>query len=836
MKFDSVVFLTWSDWRTEPRSNRYHYATRFARQLPVYFVQPDGPMDEVTFELSGEPNITIVHVGGCDAGQADALNRALIARGAKRPLLWIYNPYFEPFTRAANAPVKILHVTEDYFTHAPYSQFKKEAVQKAMLRLLRVVDAMVGVTEGVIQSYVENGHFAGPTLLLQNGCDFEFWDQTNARLYEAPPDGEKVVLYQGALNARIDYDLLLDLTRRLPDWKFWFCGNKQSDRKLSALLKRSNVRYFGPLEVAEVAELCRKSLVGIIPFVQDKLMRISLPLKAYEYVACGLPVVTMPIDALAERSDLFRIERTAEGFAAAIVEIAPGRHDPVALAARRDAARSVSYDHTFARLLQEIPRIMQCRSDRKIEANVAVFYDDWWTHIATLHEHLSAFLRYSRHSITLIPGAGTVPGLDEQKYKLTLDSFDAVLIHYSVRLSLENHISAGAAAAIAAYNGPKVLFIQDEYENTYNAQRWIKTLGISAIFTTVPLDQVTRVYPAERFGHIDFVPTLTGYVPESPKLDLFARPLSERRLMIGYRGRQLPFQYGNLGHEKYRIGIEMRRLAEARGIAIDIEVDDHQRIYGEEWYAFLGRCRATLGTESGANIFDFDGTLKALSEQHRELGFAEFHDRFLSKRDGEIRMNQVSPKIFEAIRLRTALILFEGEYSGFVKPDVHFIPLKKDFSNVEEVFDKIADDAFLTELTDRAYRDVIESERFSYREFIHSVDSYLDLKLPSSLRAKLLSVPVFAVNSDGEISLLWPSEKLSRLTGKTLLGGNLTREKLGQQIYGVADAEPTILSVVIEQLRWIWARLPPGVRKICLGVARIAWRMLPRRVRYRFSR
>jgi hypothetical protein len=98
----------------------------------------------------------------------------------------------------------------------------------------------------------------------------------------------------------------------------------------------------------------------------------------------------------------------------------------------------------------------------------------------------------------------------------------------------------------------------------------------------------------------------------------------------------------------------------------------------------------------------------------------------------------------------------------------------------------------------------------------------------------LLSMPVFAVHSDGEIARLWPSEKLSRLTGKTILGGKLTREKLGQQIYGVADTDPAILSVVIARDRSIWARLPPGVRKICLGVARIAWRMLPRRVRYRF--
>ena len=40
-RFDAIVMLTWSDWFTEPVSNRYHYATRFAKHLPVIFVQPD---------------------------------------------------------------------------------------------------------------------------------------------------------------------------------------------------------------------------------------------------------------------------------------------------------------------------------------------------------------------------------------------------------------------------------------------------------------------------------------------------------------------------------------------------------------------------------------------------------------------------------------------------------------------------------------------------------------------------------------------------------------------------------------------------------------------------
>ena len=52
-QFDAVVMLTVSDWHEEPRSNRYHYATRFARIAPVVFVQVDRPTMGFSFEESG---------------------------------------------------------------------------------------------------------------------------------------------------------------------------------------------------------------------------------------------------------------------------------------------------------------------------------------------------------------------------------------------------------------------------------------------------------------------------------------------------------------------------------------------------------------------------------------------------------------------------------------------------------------------------------------------------------------------------------------------------------------------------------------------------------------
>jgi hypothetical protein len=291
-------------------------------------------------------------------------------------------------------------------------------------------------------------------------------------------------------------------------------------------------------------------------------------------------------------------------------------------------------------------------------------------------------------------------------------------------------MTAAYAEALRKFGGLKVLFIQDEYDSTEVARRWIERLGIHVIFTCVPKDYVQMVYPPSRFPYVEFQQTLTGYVPihlERPARPL--KPLNRRKCLLGYRGRELPYWYGDLGREKLVIGQRMRDHCEKRGISCDIEWSTEKRIYGPRWYEFLEDCKGTLGTESGANVFDFDGRLRAQIEsqlaREPQVTYPEIHRRYLADHEGRVVMNQISPKVFEAIALKTALILFDGCYSGVLQPNVHYIPLKKDFSNVEEVFQKLQDDGFLTELTQRAHRDIVQSGRYSYRTFIQEMDDFI---------------------------------------------------------------------------------------------------------------
>ena len=68
-----------------------------------------------------------------------------------------------------------------------------------------------------------------------------------------------------------------------------------------------------------------------------------------------------------------------------------------------------------------------------------------------------------------------------------------------------------------------------------------------------------------------------------------------------------------------------------------------------------------------------------------------------------------------------------------MEPMVHYIPLRKDFSNFDEVVRLIRDDDVCRELAENAYRDLIASGEWSYAKFVAGVDATLDEAIAARL-------------------------------------------------------------------------------------------------------
>lgn len=352
---------------------------------------------------------------------------------------------------------------------------------------------------------------------------------------------------------------------------------------------------------------------------------------------------------------------------------------------------------------------------------ILILYDIYSMHIGTVREHVSSFQKFSNNEVFYCNAT------HKEKCALDLTCFDVVVIHYCVRLSLDWHLSDSFETALKKYSGIKVLFIQDEYEHTELARSYFEKLDFKLIYTVIPDAYRDKIYPKSRFPNVIFKQTLTGFVPSNYlKLEKYIKPMRDRNFIISYRGRDLPFWYGNLCQEKVIIAKRMKVICAERSLPVDIEWDDNKRIYGNDWFNFIAKSKATLGTESGSNVFDEYGLLKQkISEEikiNSDISYDEIFNKYLKEHEGLVKMNQISPRIFEAIALKTALVLFEGNYSGVIIPNIHYIPLKKDFSNVDDVFRMLSDDVFLEKMVERAYEDIIESQKYSYRTFVEEFD------------------------------------------------------------------------------------------------------------------
>ena len=338
-------------------------------------------------------------------------------------------------------------------------------------------------------------------------------------------------------------------------------------------------------------------------------------------------------------------------------------------------------------------------------------------------DHIEAFRRYSRHHIRTFNTRDMT-----RSVALDLDHFDVVVIHYSVVLSSPNYLSADFREKLSRFRGLKIEFIQDDYRWTDRETAASREIGIKVLFTVAPEPAASQLYDV-RLPGVRRVQTLTGYVPENLR-HRPVKPLGARTIDVGYRARDLPFWFGRLSREKAWIGQRFLELAPAYGLRCDIAWTEHDRIYGDRWIDFVSSCRATLGTESGASIADFDGgaeqAVLTYLRMHPAASYEEVHEAVLRPYEGNVVVHVISPRVFEAAALGTALVMFPGEYSGVIAGGEHYIALEKDFSNMDEVVRQLRDDSLVEAMTARTHDDLIKSGRWSYQALVAEFDRVVD--------------------------------------------------------------------------------------------------------------
>lgn len=248
------------------------------------------------------------------------LNRWLLRRsvggaarkaGMSRPVLWVSLPSAVDALGATEESAVVYYAGDDFealagVDHARCAVLEAELADRA--------DLILAASPAIAARFP-----ADRTHVLPHGVDLGLFGTAAPRPADMPVG--KVAGYYGSLASWLDYDLIAETARRLPDWNFMFIGKVAADvpdadiAKLKAL---PNVQLLGPRRHHELAGYAQHWTAGLIPFRDTAQIRASNPLKLREYLAAGRPVVATPFPALLPYADEIAVATDAGGFATAL--------------------------------------------------------------------------------------------------------------------------------------------------------------------------------------------------------------------------------------------------------------------------------------------------------------------------------------------------------------------------------------------------------------------------------------------------------------------------------------------------------------------------------------
>lgn len=353
--------------------------SRLARQYRIWFVEQPVPSDESSprleiSEWQGERrrsvNVVRLHqpasqsqrIGHGDPLTASAYSRmlfeSLAAHGVKNPIVWMDTPMGLHFLDILKPSLLVYDVMDQLsaFQGAP-AELKDH--ERVLLRRAQIV--LTGGASLYRDKLAYNPH----TFLLPSSVEVEHF--APATRPERPADMAAlkgpIIGYFGAIDERIDFDLIGKIATERPDWQIALVGPIVG-LDASELPQAPNLYYLGRKSYDELPAYLAHLDAALLPFVQSEVTRYLSPTKALEYMAAHKPIVSTPIPDVVELcGGVVRIGYSDEEFVAQIEQAL--QDNPKAHRAIEDELLSL---HTWDAIAARISRVMELKLERKKRA------------------------------------------------------------------------------------------------------------------------------------------------------------------------------------------------------------------------------------------------------------------------------------------------------------------------------------------------------------------------------------------------------------------------------------------------------------------------------------
>jgi glycosyltransferase involved in cell wall biosynthesis len=217
-------------------------------------------------------------------------------------------------------------------------------------QLVRAADVVTGVSDVLVADCLSLGVEA---VRIPNGSDTEHYGTAHPEPRSMRVLGRPRIVFSGAWNWRVDGDLVAAAAERLPTFTFVVVGVARVP-----VPPAPNVHHVSAVPYAELPGYLQAGDVGIVPYRAGAFNAASCPLKVYEYLASGLPVVASGVDTAGLPSVLVRAVNDVDGFVRAVEDLA--RRD------LRAACRDEAAKHSWNARAQTLLGLIDAAADSSV--------------------------------------------------------------------------------------------------------------------------------------------------------------------------------------------------------------------------------------------------------------------------------------------------------------------------------------------------------------------------------------------------------------------------------------------------------------------------------------
>lgn len=274
-----------------------------------------------------------------------SVRRALAQAGIDRPVIWAGTPSPALVAALDRLPARlVVYDCADAVAAFRPGQGEVEEAERVLAQRADVVFATSAVLETRMRRWNAR------TLLVPNAADYDHFSrdvppaEIPAELSALP---RPVIGYVGEVADWLDTSLLRALAARHPGWSIVLVGPATAEAR--AALAAPNIRVLGRRPYSELPRYLAGFDCTLIPFRATPLTAAVSPIKLYEYLAAGKPVVSTPLPSVMPFAREILIA-AGPRFLEAVEQAVAGASSTAAAESRRRCARAHTWDHRVARI------------------------------------------------------------------------------------------------------------------------------------------------------------------------------------------------------------------------------------------------------------------------------------------------------------------------------------------------------------------------------------------------------------------------------------------------------------------------------------------------------